>query len=292
MTLLHLPPRPRSVTTLSNEQRERTERVPFCPTCGRTKTFEWYAYSSTEWQEHNDRCLAEGKSLPNPMQVKTYECPCDDQYVLARYLGFWGIHRKFQRASYYDIVPEEALKAYHSCLDNLGYFVRNGVGMYLQGGSGLGKSLIAALVAKEAIKAGFLVRFATFVDLLKRNDDTFVKSGNSAEAKALFAVEVTDVDLLVIDDLGKENLVDSASPETVRRFISELLRQRDQRGLSTFVSANVFAHKMGDRYGQDVASLVTGNFEVLTLAGEDFRNRLEARRKAETASKLIRPVMM
>jgi hypothetical protein len=78
----------------------------------------------------------------------------------------------------------------------------------------------------------------------------------------------------------------------VQKFISELLRQRDQRGKSTFVSANLFAHKIEERYGMDVGSLVEGNFEVITIDGQDFRERLQARRKAELGLKLVRPVLI
>jgi hypothetical protein len=38
--------------------------------------------------------------------------------------------------------------------------------------------------------------------------------------------------------------------------------------------------------------LVEGNFEVITIDGQDFRERLQARRKAELGLKLVRPVLI
>lgn len=286
---LHLPRRPRSVRTLSNEQRERADRITFCPTCGKAGSFEWYVYSSVEWQKAHRQAPPDKK--PRPDQVRTYECPCDDQYALARWLGYWGIKKLYQTASWRDIASPEVLSVYKTCIDNLSYYVQTGSGLYIQGGHGLGKSLVCALIAKEAIKAGHLVRFSTFVDLLAQHESTY-KGNQTEEAKRWFREEVQDVDLLVIDDLGRENQMNAPSHVVVQRLVSELIRQRDQRGKSTFVSANLFAHKIDERYGTDVGSLVDGNFDVVTLQGEDYRNQLAARRATERRLKLTRPILI
>jgi DNA replication protein DnaC len=245
-----------------------------------------------EWQAACQKAEVEGRPLPRPDQVRTYECPCEDQYVLARYLSYWGVQDRFQRSSWRDLVSDDVVKIYRECAENLTYYIRTGAGLYLQGGNGIGKSLLCGLIAKEAVRTGHVVRFSTFVDLLSWHESTY-KGSETDDAKKFFRDEVQDVDLLVIDDLGKENLVDKApSPMVVQKFISELLRQRDQRGKSTFVSANLFAHKIEERYGMDVGSLVEGNFEVITIDGQDFRERLQARRKAELGLKLVRPVLI
>lgn len=289
---LHLPPRPRSVRTLSDEQRQRIGRIPKCPTCSNTGSFEWYVYSSVEWKRACDKALAEGRPCPRPEQVKTYECPCNDQYVSLNYLTYWGIHALYARMSECDITPDPVRKLYESTCESLDGYIDRGMGLYVQGGHGLGKSLLCALVAKEAIRRGHKVRFATFVDLLSWHESTW-KGDDTTDAKRRFASDVQDVDLLVIDDLGKENLAGATvTPMVVQRFVSELLRQRTQRELSTFVSANIFAHQMDGRYGTDVASLLDESFEVVTLDGEDFRNKIPARRKAEIVAGLTRPVML
>jgi DNA replication protein DnaC len=293
--MLHLPDRPGSVRRLLPEQTDRLGAPGRCPTCKGKGQFNWYAYASAEWKKAEVKARAEGRVLKPGQadQVREYVCPCDDQIVIHRYLDYWGVKLLYQRASERDIISVEARKAYVRVMADLDFSLETGTGLFIHGGHGLGKSLICALVAKEAVLRGMRpVRFGTFVDFINRWQATWHGHERYVQEKKLFEAEIRDVSLLVIDDLGKEALMANApSIQVIHRMISELLRQRSQSELPTLISSNLDLDQAIQRYGTDVASILA-SFEVITLEGEDYRNDILERTRQEFHLGLTRPVMV
>ena len=83
----------------------------------------------------------------------------------------------------------------------MGAKVLDGRGFYLQGGNGTYKTLKAASIARALLDRGRTVRFISSASLMSEFRDTF--DGFKTEADIFDAL--SGVDLLVIDDLGKEN---------------------------------------------------------------------------------------
>jgi DNA replication protein DnaC len=288
-----------SVRTLRTEQTERFGSPPsrHCPTCKGEGRFRWYVYSSVEWQKAEVEARAKGGCL-NAGQIKEYDCSCPDQIVLGRYMDYWGIQALYQKASKWDIIRPEAQKVYEQILSSLDYSLQTGTGLYLHGGHGLGKSLFCALMAKEAINRNVqtvrpAVRFGTFVHLIARWQATWHGHERFVEEQKWFEDEIQNVNLLVIDDLGKESLMENGpSISVIHRMVSELLRQRAQAQLPTLISSNLELDKAVQRYGTDVASILAA-FEAVNLEGEDFRIvDLKARNHKEYDLGLTRPIMI
>ena len=78
---------------------------------------------------------------------------------------------------------------------------RTGRGLYLQGPNGTGKSQTASAIALAFIEKGKSAHFTSGGKLLSKLRDAMHSDENEAE---IFA-ELATPDLLVIDDLGKEN---------------------------------------------------------------------------------------
>ena len=76
-----------------------------------------------------------------------------------------------------------------------------GRGLYIRGGNGTAKTLMAAAIAKAYAERGKAVRFASSVKLLADFKDTYGTSKSEAEVFD----DLNGCDLLVIDDMGKEN---------------------------------------------------------------------------------------
>jgi DNA replication protein DnaC len=76
-----------------------------------------------------------------------------------------------------------------------------GSGLYIVGGNGTAKTLMAAAVAKAYAEQGRSVRFASSVKMLADFKDTY----GTAKSESEVFDELNGCDLLVIDDLGKEN---------------------------------------------------------------------------------------
>lgn len=93
---------------------------------------------------------------------------------------------------YWDVAPDYALA------DRI---QATGRGLYIVGGNGTYKTLTASAVAKAYAERGRSVRFASSIRLLSNFKDAY--GGEKTEGQVFD--ELNGCDLLVIDDLGKEN---------------------------------------------------------------------------------------
>lgn len=132
------------------------------------------------------------------------------QQRIERLLGRSGIKKRFQQRTFenfrcdttgrkknYEIAKEYA--------DNFPYHRARGDGLYIEGTNGTGKTHLAAAIALQLIGEGIPVICKTSSDLLmdikKSFDDSAV---NEAQVLDIYK----KVDLLIIDDLGKEQCSD------------------------------------------------------------------------------------
>ena len=75
-------------------------------------------------------------------------------------------------------------------------------GLILVGNNGVGKTHLACSIANELIKNGIPIIYGTLINLLAELKNTYDVDNNISEMKIIKLYE--KVDLLIIDDLGKE----------------------------------------------------------------------------------------
>lgn len=164
------------------------------------------------------------------------------QEKISMLLGQSGIKRRFQQRTFpnfrcdtagrkknYDIAKEYA--------DNFAYYNARGDGLYIEGTNGTGKTHLAAAIALQLIGEGIPVICKTSSDLLQDIKRSFSFEG----AKEHEVLDIyKKVDLLIIDDLGKEQCSDW--------------------GMSTLYSI------LNDRYEDMKPTIVTTNYNTEDLA--------------------------
>lgn len=147
--------------------------------------------------------------------------------------------------------------------------VRSGVGAYLWGKPGRGKTWAAAHVVREVVEGSaphgrVPARLVTAKALLDMVRDGF----NGGDRGALARLE--RVPVLALDDLGAETV----TPFSVETLTS-LLDARYAAGLPTVVTSNLSLgelHRLwGGNSGARVASRIAGMCERIEVAGEDGR---------------------
>jgi len=107
-----------------------------------------------------------------------------------------------------------------------------GIGLFMWGHGGVGKSLGACLVLKEALKKGFTARFTTLSQTIAMSTDGLY----DREAREAFQHEVLQVDFLVLDDIDK-----TYRSEKTRFLDSQtdaVFRQRANFNLPVIVTSN------------------------------------------------------
>lgn len=122
-----------------------------------------------------------------------------------------GMKKRFMNRTFanFDAMKRDQMTAYTAAKNYVRDFERlkeDGGGLYFYGSNGTGKTHLAAAIALELMPKGVSVIFRTFAGLLSDIKDTFNTDRSEMEVIKAFS----DADLLIIDDLGKEQCTDYA----------------------------------------------------------------------------------
>ena len=162
----------------------------------------------------------------------------------------------------------EVKKFMEDYLNNLDDKFKTNTGLFLYGSNGVGKSMLASILVKEAYIQRYTSKRVTFVDYV--SEYTRVWNTKSVEERenteAMFYHDYKAVEFLVLEELGKE--LDSKLTPTV---LEDCLRYREERGLPTIVCTNLSPKAIVDKYGNSIASLIKGNFIPINIVGSDKR---------------------
>lgn len=160
-------------------------------------------------------------------------------------------------------------------LQNMPEMLDQGVGLYLWSTeNGTGKTSLATLIAKEALRLGKTVFFeeSSRLKSLLINKEQF-EEGTSIEARIL------SVDVLILDDIGKEYRTNSGYAENA---IETLLRARVQKVRTTIMTGNVHPKSIQNIYSEDFSALLKESMVPVNVTGHDFREA-----KADALAKLL-----
>ena len=147
-------------------------------------------------------------------------------------------------------------KVYHS-LKEYSEKLSNSVerkGLILVGNNGVGKTHLACSIANELIKNGIPIIYGTLINLLAELKNTYDVYNNISEMKIIKLYE--KVDLLIIDDLGKE--------------------KPSEWGLEKLFTI------INSRYENNLPVIITTNYDQNSLI-----NRLSINGEIETAKSII-----
>ena len=142
-------------------------------------------------------------------------------------------------------------------------FTLNSGNLLFNGGTGLGKTMLSACIAREVAEKGYSVAYESAPHLFaKLEKDRF----HPDEDSALAVAKLKNCDLLIVDDLGTElpgNFVVSA--------LYTLLNDRLLAGKPMLISTNLNIDEIHGRYSPQIASRLQGSFQLLPFVGEDIR---------------------
>lgn len=154
-------------------------------------------------------------------------------------LDFMNLPREFWRFKASDIRDEDVRKKIERCTapGKIHDMADKGIGMLISGESGVGKTAIASVVAKEARKNNYTVYFQSVWDLRES-----VRSRIMFDEGTSILDRAKDVDFLVLDGLTEED-------KDERMFLSlqeieRLVLHRGQRGRVTLVTTRIEAESL------------------------------------------------
>jgi len=131
------------------------------------------------------------------------------------------------------------------------------------GNSGTGKTFLSLSIAKELLDRGYLVVYRTADDLIQNL--RAVKLDNDTTLENL----IVDCDLLIIDDLGTEQITNFSKTE-----LFNLLNKKLLKGRKMLISSNFTLEVLSKTYSERITSRLFGNFTLNKFFGEDIRVKM------------------
>lgn len=132
------------------------------------------------------------------------------------------------------------------------------------GTPGVGKTFISSCIANEIINKNYTVLYQTSSLLL--NSIFEYKFSKDASSKELYD-NLLNVNLLIIDDLGTENLTGAKFEELFTIINSRLITPYTK----TIISTNFSLEELAKTYDHRILSRLMGNYTILRFYGEDIR---------------------
>lgn len=141
----------------------------------------------------------------------------------------------------------------------------SGRGIWFTGDTGTGKTTLAMLVSREALRAGRTVAIYSVPRLLAEIRGTFDDSSDNSYEQ-LFR-KLTNVDLLHLDDLGAEQ-----QTEWVLEQLYAIVNERYEEGRALVVTTNLDESALTEQIGErTVSRLIEICGDPLPLFGTDRR---------------------
>lgn len=159
-----------------------------------------------------------------------------------------------------DTIVNEYIPNFENTNDNLLFY----------GSPGTGKTLLTYCIAKELLDKGILVIYRTSDELVRNLRE--IKFDNNTQLEDL----LLNCDLLIIDDLGAEQVTDFTRTEFFNLLNKKLLLNKKM-----IISTNLNISQLTSTYVERITSRLFGNFKLFNVYGEDIRiknNRREIRK--------------
>jgi DNA replication protein DnaC len=199
-----------------------------------------------------------------------YRCNCRDQLQRQKHYLDAGIGITYQFLWWSDWHGDEDVLG--KVVDYRMHLVENvesGVGMVLRSPDfGVGKTFLAAMLAKSAVWDGISTYMTTFPDLLSS-----MKAGwKDSDFSKWYRHKVDSAHLLVLDDVGKEMVAGSGfNNDFAKLTMDNIVRTRVQQGRTTIVTTNLSSNDMRQVYGPALASLMSEQMVEVIVRGDDYR---------------------
>lgn len=264
------------------------ESVP-CPFCGTPQPWRGYQiFGRTVWTTVETCQCAEAQAEKARQEREKAEAEkaekeraeaAERRARIERLIGSSGLGRRFLSRTFDSFkvtegnrIAAQNARSYAHKFATMTGKERNG--FFIFGQKGTGKTHLAAAISNELMRQGVPVVFATMIDLLAKIKETF-DSGGKAEADLLRLY--TQADLLIIDDLGKEQPTEWALTK-----IYQIINARYEDFRPVIVTSNYTLEELVERLTPRGGDRITADATIdrlremtytLSMQGESWRGK-------------------
>jgi DNA replication protein DnaC len=159
----------------------------------------------------------------------------------------------------------EQFKKIEKYIGSIEKAANGGIGLYISGSHGVGKTAIAIIILMHAIRNYRSAFFSRSTEIL----DFFRSGWKNEDKKAYWSYVVNSSTFFVIDDIGR---LFSEVNEYERANIDDIFTKRDGANLCTIITANHSLETNKDLLGDAIYSNFKERLIEVKLIGEDYRN--------------------
>lgn len=164
-------------------------------------------------------------------------------------------------------IGEQTKKYVRTYLDDLVNYLNQGMGFVFTGRPGSGKTMLASIILKEAIKKGFSCYSANLDEIkniiLTSYDDL---SKKDSAHKKLFGCK-----LLLIDDFPQT--LAFKSQEKTEDIIYSVLKRRVKERKTTLITTTLNQTEIASKFGEKLTSLFDEIAINVAMPDEDYRSK-------------------
>ena len=184
------------------------------------------------------------------------------------------------RLNYYDAEGDDSPRKrmdriFRICRSYAENFTPGAGSLLFTGAPGLGKTVLSAAIARVVAEKGYSVAYDSVSAMLTVFErEKYPRGGEEEQAENASRLrQLMGCDLLILDDLGTEML--NAMSQNA---LYTLLDGRIRAGRSTIISTNLDRAAITERYGAQLSSRLSGEYQWLTFLGRDIRQVRKERR--------------
>lgn len=167
---------------------------------------------------------------------------------------------------------EEAFNAIKVWMSKLETNLEEGMGLYLYGPTGVGKTHLAQSLLTQVVKtnnlSGIFITADRYIDMVydeMRNDGELPEPYSDPN---LLKYMRRIFDIVVLDGLGSER----ATTEFARNAMSALIDNRYEEKLITIITSTLPPAELGRTYGKRINSIVQESCFLVKVEGSDYRS--------------------
>ena len=171
--------------------------------------------------------------------------------------------------------PEDFLTAVKRCktyCEKWEEIKRLGQGIYLYGDVGTGKSLLTACIGNCLLNKLVPVLFTNFFEIAKEIKRTWNYNNNETESDYIY--RLSEVDLLIIDDIGTEKMLKDGEITWLQEKIYDVINARYINKMPTIFSSNESLTELVEKCGlmkKTVDRIASMSSAKIKLQGSSYR---------------------
>ena len=191
----------------------------------------------------------------------------EDRYINSGILEKW--HNKTWDDFTNDDAAKKKIKHY---LSKIVSAQKDGVGLYLWGTNGVGKTLCMNLAFKDLMNERKTVHIITLSSIIT----LFTASWYDEEKKQLLYGKILNSDFVGIEEIGKEF---KSATDLGSVVLDSIVKYRVQRQLPTWATSNKAPTEITSVYTEDIASMFKESCVHIQMLGKDFRDDIRLANK-------------